>query len=249
MLDRIHQRLRDLIQDGALGKIYWALSSNAGGGHEGEGFRAGNDVLSNVDPTWYYRKGGGPVYDMAVYSLHTLTGILGPVKRVSAMSGIGLPVRYFKGNPIQVEMDDNTLMLLDFGDTTFAVAGGQNCRSPATLGFGRLIIMGTEGTIDMGRALGGVEFNLPKRLEGTLGFNAGQFKVLTEGRDISYVTGAHQRIQEAHVYADIAHLAECILEDKDPVPTAEHARHVVELIELAYKAARTGQTQELTTTF
>src|SRR5438128_1036155 len=32
MLDRIHQRLRDLVHDGALGKIYWALSSNAGGG-------------------------------------------------------------------------------------------------------------------------------------------------------------------------------------------------------------------------
>lgn len=249
MLDGIHQRLRDLVRDGALGKIYWALTSNAGGGHEAEAFRGGSDVLSNVDPTWYYRKGGGPVYDMTVYSLHTLTGILGPVKRVSAMSGIGLPVRYFKGNPIQVEMDDNTLMLLDFGDATFAAAGGQNCRAPATLGFGRLIIMGTEGTIDMGRALGGVELNLPNRLKGTLGFDGGTLKLTTEGRDISYVKGAHLRMPEAHVYADIAHLADCILHDKEPIPTAEHARHVVELIELAYKAARTGETQQLTTTF
>jgi predicted dehydrogenase len=249
MIDRINTRIRDLIREGALGKIYWALSTNAGGGHENEAFRTGGDVVSNVDPTWYYRKGGGPVYDMAVYSLHTLTGILGTVKRVSAMSGIGLPVRYFKGQPIQVEMDDNTMMLLDFGDATFAFASGHNCPSPPTIGFGRLVISGTEGTIDMGRAIGGVELNVPKQLRGALGFERGSLKLTTEGRDTPYSTGAHLRIQEAHVYADIAHLADCILEDKDPIPTAEHARHVVEIIEAGYRAAETGQTQTLTTTF
>ena len=35
----------------------------------------------------------------------------------------------------------------------------------------------------------------------------------------------------------------------EPVPTAEHARHVVEIIEAGYRAAQTGQTQDLTTTF
>ncbi|GAB4185439.1 MAG: hypothetical protein Fur005_47890 [Roseiflexaceae bacterium] len=46
-----------------------------------------SDVLSNVDPSWYFRKpGGGPLYDMTVYSLHGLTGVLGPAKRVTAMS-------------------------------------------------------------------------------------------------------------------------------------------------------------------
>jgi predicted dehydrogenase len=31
--------------------------------------------------------------------------------------------------------------------------------------------------------------------------------------------------------------------------TAEHARHVIDIIESAYRASQTGQTQELTTTF
>jgi len=31
--------------------------------------------------------------------------------------------------------------------------------------------------------------------------------------------------------------------------TAEHARHVIEIIEAGYRAAETGTTQELTTTF
>jgi predicted dehydrogenase len=107
---------------------------------------------------------------------------------------------------------------------------------------------GTAGTIDSGRAIGGVEVNAPKQLAGTLGFPGGLFKFGQDAPDISYVTGAHARIQEAHVYADIAHLAECIQEGTDPVPTAEHARHVVEIIEAAYRAAETGQAQELTST-
>ncbi|TAK24671.1 MAG: Gfo/Idh/MocA family oxidoreductase [Chloroflexota bacterium] len=246
MLNRTQARIRDLIRDGALGKVYWAFTSNVGGGHEGEAFRTGGDVLSNVDPTWYYKKGGGPMYDMAVYNLHSLTGILGSVKRVSAMSGIGTPVRFFKGNPIQVEMDDNTLILLDFGDNTFAVATGQNCAGAPTIGFGRMTFFGTEGTIDMGMAIGGVEVNAPKRLQGTLGFPGGTLKYNAAGPDIPYVTGGHARIQEPHVYADIAHLAECIVENTDPVPSAEHARHVVEIIEKGYIAAQTGKTLELT---
>ena len=35
-----------------------------------------------------------------------------------------------------------------------------------------------------------------------------------------------------------------------PTPvTAEHARHVIDIIESGYRAAQTGTTQELTTTF
>src|SRR5918912_1946059 len=121
-------QIKEAVQQGRIGRVYWALSGMQSGGHENESFRAEDDVLSNVDPTWYYKPGGGPVYDMTVYCLHELTGILGPVQRVTAMSGIGLPVREWKGQRIEVEMDDNTLVLLDFGNATFAYAFGANCR-------------------------------------------------------------------------------------------------------------------------
>jgi predicted dehydrogenase len=83
------QRVRKLIQEGAIGKLCWATCGAAFGTyHQDEEFRQGNDVLSNVDPSWYFRKpGGGPLYDMTVYSLHGLTSILGSAKRVTAMSG------------------------------------------------------------------------------------------------------------------------------------------------------------------
>jgi predicted dehydrogenase len=248
MLNDRNQQIRKLIEDGALGKIYWAFTTNAGGGHENESFRARDDVLSNVDPTWYYKKGGGPVYDMAVYSLHTLTGLLGSVKKVTALSGIGQKQRQWKDKTIDVEMDDNTLMLLDFGDATFAVAGGQNARVSPGIGWGRLGIFGTAGTIDEGGSVGGMELTgdfLPPLLGQPLP------KVVLPARGwagLQWVTGRHQSIQEAHVYNDIMHLVDCIRDDKRPVPTGEHARHVVEVIEKAYRSAETGQAQTLETT-
>jgi len=63
------------------------------------------------------------------------------------------------------------------------------------------------------------------------------------------VSGAHLEIPERHVYADIMHLVDCIVENRDPVASGTHARHVVELIEKGYAASKTGQTQELRTTF
>ena len=47
---------------------------------------------------------------------------------------------------------------------------------------------------------------------------------------------------------DIMHLVDCIRDDKRPVPTGEHARHVVEVIEKAYLSAESGQAQTLETT-
>ena len=44
-------------------------------------------------------------------------------------------------------------------------------------------------------------------------------------------------------------LVEWISTGTPSIVTAEHARHVVEIIEAAYRAAESGQTQELTTTF
>ena len=247
MLNDRNQQIKKLIDDGALGKVYWAFTTNAGGGHENETFRARNDVLSNVDPTWYYKKGGGPVYDMTVYSLHTITGILGSVKKVTALSGIGQKQRQWKDKTIDVEMDDNTLMLLDFGDATFAVAGGQNARVSPSIGWGRLGIFGTKGTIDQGGSVGGMELT-GDFLPPVLGQALPKVVIPQQGWGLKWVTGRHPQIQEAHVYNDIMHLVECIRDDTRPVPTGEHARHVVEIIEKAYKAAETGQAQTLETT-
>jgi len=249
MLRPVNQQIRRLIKEGVIGKVYWAFSTNAGGGHENEPLRAGEGVREAIDPTWYYKKGGGPVYDMTVYSLHTLTGIFGPVKKVSAMSGIGLAQRTWRDKVIDVEMDDNTLLLLDFGDSTFAVASGQNAVTSPSLGWGRLAIFGTDGSLDL-IPNRGLEVNSRSALAGTLGFSNGLLTIPSAGAEgLPGVVGPHRTIQEPHVYADILHLVDCLLEDRTPLVTGDHARHVVEVIEKGYRAAETGQAQTVESEF
>jgi predicted dehydrogenase len=142
-------------------------------------------------------------------------------------------------------------MLLDFGNATFAVAGGQNCPVSPSIGWGRLAFFGSAGTIDTGGAVGGVEIASQRLLPEALGFAGPRLTVpLPPGNSrLQYVVGRHLTIPESHVYNDIMHLCDCIVEGREPVASAAHARHVVEIIEKGYLAARTGQTQTLESTF
>jgi len=239
-------RMREIIASGEIGRVYWANIGTAGGGHEFESFRKGDDIMANVNPAWYYKRpGGGPMYDMAVYALHTITGVLGPVKRVTGMSGIGQPVRHFKGEEIVVDMDDNTHLLLDFGDNVFCLLFGSNSASGPHHPFAQPFISGSEGSITAGR--GGIEI-MGKNV---LGKETAETGHRTEqiARRMPFVFGEHKNIPENHVYSDIMHMVDCVLNDKTPVVSGEIARHVIEIIELGYKAAETGVTQTMETTF
>ncbi len=44
-------------------------------------------------------------------------------------------------------------------------------------------------------------------------------------------------------------LVDWVREGKPSPVTAEHARHVIDIIESAYRSAETGRTQDLTTEF
>ena len=239
MLRPLYQQIRRLVLDGALGTLTWAATGAAFGQyHEQESVRHGDDVLSNINPAWYFRRpGGGPLYDMTVYGLHTLTGILGPAKRVTAFSGVRIHQREFRGEMLPCDMDDNTLIILDFGDAFYAfvygaAAGGlPNTWSP--------VIFGTKGVIN-GDKLNGQPIDYP-----------GREMVEAEGglSVLPHVVGSHRSIGEAHVFEDIMQLVDWIREDKPTIVTAEHARHVIEIFDAAYRSARTGQAQELRTTF
>jgi predicted dehydrogenase len=56
-------------------------------------------------------------------------------------------------------------------------------------------------------------------------------------------------MEEAHVFEDVMQLVDWVRDDKPTVSTAEHARHVIEIFDAAYRAAETGQAQALKTTF
>jgi predicted dehydrogenase len=241
MLRVYNQEIRRLLMSGAIGTLTWAVTGAAFGTyHEDEKVRHGNDVLTNINPAWYWRRpGGGPLFDMTVYGLTKMTGILGPAKRVTAFSGVRIPAREFRGEMFPVDMDDNTVILLDFGQSFYAFVYGTAAGGISDLGWPPLLVFGDGGVIKA-NTLNGKPFEFPGReLVEQFGGNA----------ILPHVVGGHRGLGEEHVYEDIMQLVDWIREDKPTIVTAEHARHVIEIFDAAYRSAQTGQAQTLRTTF
>ncbi|RZU10944.1 putative dehydrogenase [Kribbella rubisoli] len=231
---------RRLVREGAIGKVAFARVRSSHGGPASGAWPA--------DPTWFYQKGSGPLFDMGVYGIHEITGILGPARRVVAFAGITEPTRTVRGGPFQgktidVTADDNVLMLLDFGESTFAVVDGtfnvNAARGP------KLEIYGREGTINLsGRPFGGdgppLEIFRMDAVGGLRGWIA---------PDLPDGDAPMRRLVGLHRAVLVDHLADCVASGTRPLLNLEHARHVLEIMLKADEAARTGQAQELTTTF
>jgi predicted dehydrogenase len=178
---------------------------------------------------WFYRPGGGPLLDLAVYNLTSLTGWLGPARRVLAMAGVATPERMVDGRPFRVEVEDNAQVLVDFGEACFAaVTCGfvmQQYRSPA------IELYGTEGAIQMlGDDWDPDGYELWQN-------RAGAWQVFKETEpDWRWTSG-------------LRHLVECILAGARPLPTPEHALHVLEIALAAQASARDGRARELRSRF
>jgi predicted dehydrogenase len=241
MLRPHNQQIKKLIAEGAIGTLAWVVAGAAFGTyHENERVRQGDDVLSNIDPTWYYRKpGGGPLYDMTVYALHGLTGVLGPAKRVTALSGVRIHEREFRGRMVPTDADDNTLILLDFGNNLFGLSYGTAAGRVSEGFMGSYF--GTGGAI-VGLKLNGEPFDYP-------GSDVARQDRRGNQWILPHVVGPHRDLEEQHVYEDIMQLVDWIREDKPTIVTPQHARHVIDIIESAYRSAETGKTQELSTAF
>ena len=178
---------------------------------------------------WFYKAGGGPIFDLAVYNITSLTGILGPAKRVMAMTGTAQPKRAVNGREIHVEVEDNAQITLDFGNAVFAtITSGftiQKYRSPG------LELYGTEGTIQMLGDDWGPE-----------GYELWQNRV-----------GAWQTYYETDPQwrwtAGLPHLIDCIRKKERPLVTPEHAYHVLEIMLAAQASGRSGRAQEIKSMF
>lgn len=232
---------RRLVRANAIGRIAFARVRSSHNGPAARGWPA--------DPTWFYQLGSGPLYDMGVYGLHEITSILGPAKRVSAFSGITEPTRVVRGGPfhgktIEVTADDNTLVMLDFGDSCFAVIDAtfnvSAAKSP------KIEIFGRNGTININLDwseygdMPPLEVFRDEAVPGLGGWITPTFEEVETDRRRS------ASLLQALV---LDHLADCVLEAKQPILSGEHALHVLEIMLKAGESARTGCALDLETTF
>lgn len=238
-------QMRDVVQSGQLGKIGVGFTYTLGFGHEHEPIRSGSGALAEINPTWYYRRGAGPLPDVTVYSLQLATSVLGPVRRVTALGNQIMPERTWRGEKIQIEVEDNSLVLMEFASGALVTAVGSDCAGSARTPWGGLGLYGTHGTLEV------------SDVDGASGYPL-QFDVRARKMDPRhytetlaaqpYLQGEHLNLEEPHVYCDIMDLVDAIRDDRAPRATGEQARHVVEIIEKARLAMATGQTQTLTST-
>lgn len=233
--------IRKLLDSGAIGKVAFARVRSSHGGPASWAFP--------TDPTWFYQLGAGPLYDMGVYGIHTITGLLGPAKRVMAFSGITEPERTimagpYMGKKINVTADDNTLLMLDFGGSTFAFIDGtynvNAAKSP------RLEIFGRAGTISIN--------DYPAVRAGAPAYEIYRADPATGGSawsesDTAQLKQAEQHYETYYNACLVEHLVDCLRDGTQPVLSAEHARHALEIMQMALESARTGCAIELNTTF
>lgn len=202
---------------------------------------AAHASYGHLGPTWsafFYEKGGGSLPDLGVYNLSTLTGLLGPAKEVSAMINIITPKRRVddKGE-ISVTEEDNAMVTL---------LHENGCLSHVQCGFNyftsdehdytdhdhhTIDIVGTGGSMH----LCGYDW-APHGVDLATQEHKGLQRYANEPDDYVWENGAST-------------IAECLATGKEPLVTAEHAIHVLEIIEAAHQSQETGRRVKIETSF
>ena len=212
------------LKEGKLGKV---AAAHAHYGHTG--------------PTWsafFYEKGGGSMPDLGVYNMATLTGLLGPAKSIMAMTTIVTPDRVVdnKGK-IKVAAEDNAMVLMDHGNGVL---------SHVQCGFNYFDPYGHEGK---GQEKPTIQLWGSKGNMSLVGYDWAP-----HGVDLA--TEGHETAQRfvpdpgSYVWQEGASvISESLVTGMEPRIAADHALHVLEVIEAARNSSRTGKKILLQSTF
>jgi len=212
------------VQEGKLGKI---ASAHGQYGHTG--------------PTWsafFYEKGGGSMPDLGVYNMATLTGLVGPAKSVMAMTSIVNSERTVddKGK-IKVEAEDNAHILLEHDKGAIShVMCGFNYFDP-------------HGHDAKGQTLHSIQIYGDHGNMRLIGYD---WEPLGVYLDTSWTEPAklYQESAEGYQWQEGAtKIGESLVKGIEPRIAAEHALHVLEIIEAARASSATGKKIMLQSTF
>ncbi|HEX9989695.1 MAG TPA: Gfo/Idh/MocA family oxidoreductase [Chloroflexia bacterium] len=136
------QTCRALIDEGVIGEPVAATAFMLGRGPESW----------HPDPEFFYKIGGGPMFDMAPYYLTALISLLGPVRRVTGSARITFRERIIgsepkRGSRINVETPTHIAGVLDFASGPIATLVMSFDVWHAIVP--RLEIYGSEGTLSL----------------------------------------------------------------------------------------------------
>jgi predicted dehydrogenase len=213
-----------LINDGWIGEPIGATAFMTCHGHESW----------HPAPEFYYKVGGGPMFDMGPYYLTALVALIGPVRRVTGMTRITFPERVITSQPlygkrVEVEVPTHVAGLIEFENgaigniiTTFDV---WKANLP------RIEVYGTEGS-------------LMAPDPNTFG---GPVKVMRPGSD-------WQEVPLMSVYGEnsrglgVADMGAAILSGRKHRASGELAYHVLDVMHAFHDASDKGRHVELKST-
>ena len=187
-----------------------------------------------LDHVWYYAAGSGPLMDVGVYALTALTGLFGPALRVSAMAGTIMHEHVIHNGPaagrrFRNEVADSVHLLLDFGgffatfDVSWCVPASRN---------ETLEVYGAYGTLSGDPTYANTSIHIFRP---------------ENGWRVDEPTPPWPRSDDW--FQGVAHLVDCVLHDTEPIPSATHARHVLDIMLTALRSAQEGRALTLQTTF
>lgn len=231
-----HQQARALIDEGRIGTVTAAVAAVQNHGPEGW----------HPNPEFFFLPGAGPMLDLGPYYVANLINMLGPVKRVGALTSSATPTRRIgsgarAGQDIPVKTPTNIHALLEFhSGATVNLTTSWDVWSHRR---GHFEFYGTEGTLYVPdpNFFGGVV-----EMAGRDGVVAAvepwdhPFGVVNQnhnGRDL-----ANYRT------AGLADMAMATMEGRDARCSLERTLHGVEIMTACLKSGETGEFVTLTTT-
>ncbi|MEM2944884.1 MAG: Gfo/Idh/MocA family oxidoreductase [Thermoproteota archaeon] len=253
-MNPLYLKVKSILEEGTIGEVYW--------------FRAG---LGRGAPSWgeetfFTRQAGGPLFDLGVYQIAALTFLLGPASSVAGMAKLSIPDRFIVPDEfftdhlshrpyesfwpklaaakptkrIKMEAEDNTFTLLNMrsGSLGCVIA---NFVTPDGLrtGVGNMPdieIYGSEGALLVG--------------------GPAAISVMTKRKDSKYYLPdgwyciPKQDFPPWNYYrASTEHFFDCILNDKEPLPSLKWGMHVSEIMIKSIQSSRTGSRLRVSSTF
>jgi predicted dehydrogenase len=213
-------RAGEILRSGELGVVRSARAHALAGVPPWHGYSS--------DPTPYFEACSGPLVDLGVYPLHVLTGLLGPISSVAAISSrsrdsFTVTDGPFKGRSVPVACEDQWQLIATLAGCTASVEANYSSVGSASA---ECELRGDRGAV----AFSLLDVSAP-------------ISVLRAGEDDwAQVPVVHERASGPDHLLGVRHFLECIRNRTAPVPSADHAIHVLEVIEATREAARTGRT-------
>jgi predicted dehydrogenase len=232
-----HQYARKLVDDGALGTVTAGTAYVMSHGME----------MWHPNPGFFFLPGAGPVLDVGPYYVADLINLIGPVKRVAALTNSATPTRLvsadgpLKGQEIPVRTPTNVHALLEF-DSGASIMLGASWDVWAHR-HRNIELYGTDGAIFVPD---------PNWFGGTVELSGRDGKI-AEVTQWDHPFGVPNDIRPTGSYANyrtagLADMAMAIIDGRESRCSLERALHGIDIMTSILRSGEIGAFVELSTT-